>query len=303
MRKTATAVLAATALALTAATADATPLPHYTENAGVHYEVTRLGDAAQLTISGGALRVAAGQLVLTDPTNQPIAAIPLTYRVDNTAYPIAARIDGDTATLTPDKTAGQPVPAAQAVTSDQTITTDRAADQIAESFNPRDAQALGVFAQRAAVAAAVSAVLGAVLGAGAGCLVGAAAGAALTSPVLALLVPFVGATIAGCVLGAATLGAVGAMAGLVVKNLRPNRLSPIVAGGAGRRRPLHKVTATDACAGQGPADGFGIGGRPIADDTSTPGLVRSQAARVSEFRSARVVIHIAWQALVTSATR
>ncbi|MFE3257179.1 hypothetical protein ACFXPS_16440 [Nocardia sp. NPDC059091] len=216
MRKTTTAVLAATALALTAATANAAPQPGHAENADVHYEVTRQGDAVLLTISGGAVKLAGDQLVLEDATDRPIAAIPLTYRIDNTAYPIAARIDGGTATLTPDKTAGQPVPAAQAVTPDQTITTDRAATQVTESFTPRDNQALGVFAQRAAIGAAVSAVLGAVLGAGVGCLVGAAAGAVLTSPVMALLVPFVGATIAGCVLGAATLGAVGTMAGLVV---------------------------------------------------------------------------------------
>ncbi|WP_051152703.1 hypothetical protein [Nocardia niigatensis] len=215
MRKTTTAVLAATALALTTATANAGPQPG-DSGAAVHYEVTRQGDAALLTISGGGLKLAGDQLVLTDPADRPIAAVPLTYRIDNTAYPIAARIDGGTATLTPEKNTGQPVPTSQAVTGDQVITTDRAATQIAESFTPRDAQALGVFAQRAAIGAAVSAVLGAVLGAGAGCLVGAAAGAVLTSPVMALLVPFVGAAIAGCVLGAATLGAVGTMAGLVV---------------------------------------------------------------------------------------
>ncbi|MFJ9367062.1 hypothetical protein ACIRRA_21930 [Nocardia sp. NPDC101769] len=215
MRKTTTAVLAATTLALATATANATPQPS-DDNTAVHYEVTRQGDAAVLSISGGELQVAGDQLVLTGHDKQPVAAIPLTYRIDNTAYPIDARIDGATATLTPNKTAGQPVPSAQAVTNGQTITTDQAATQIAESFTPRDTQALGVFAQRTTIGAAVSAVLGAVLGAGVGCLVGAAAGAVITSPVLALLVPFVGATIAGCVLGAATLGAVGSMIGLVV---------------------------------------------------------------------------------------
>ncbi|QVI18762.1 hypothetical protein KHQ06_19720 [Nocardia tengchongensis] len=216
MRKTTTAVLAATALALTAATANATPQPGPAENTDIHYEVTRHGDDALLTINGGGLKRVGDQLVLTDHTDRPVAAIPLTYRLDNTAYPIDARIDGSTATLALDKAAGNPVPSAQAVTGDQIITADRAATQIAESFTPRDTQALGVFAQRAAIGAAVSAVLGAVLGAGVGCLVGAAAGAVLTSPVMALLVPFVGATIAGCVLGAATLGAVGTMTGLVV---------------------------------------------------------------------------------------
>ncbi|WP_433560493.1 hypothetical protein ACQP1O_22645 [Nocardia sp. CA-151230] len=213
MRKTtATAALATTALVLAAATANAAPQPG-DDNAAVHYEVTRRGDAAVLTISGGELHAAADQLVLVDRDRQAVAAIPLTYRIDNTAYPITARIDGATATLTPDRSHGQPI---QAATRDQIITTDQAATQVAESFTPRDTQALGVFAQRAAIGAAVSAVLGAVLGAGAGCLVGAAAGATVSSPLLVLLVPFVGATIAGCVLGAATLGAVGSMIGLVI---------------------------------------------------------------------------------------
>ncbi|MCP2316388.1 hypothetical protein APR12_001725 [Nocardia amikacinitolerans] len=213
MRKTTTTLLAATAIALTTATANATPAPN-DDNTAVHYEVTRQGDSALLTISGGELQLADDQLVLTNRDERLVATIPLTYRIDNTAYPINARIDGTTATLTPAKNDGQPVQ--QAVTTDQIVTTGQAATQIAESFTPRDAQALGVFAQRAAIGAAVSAVLGAVLGAGAGCLVGAAAGAAISSPLIVLLVPFVGATIAGCVLGAATIGAVGTMAGLVV---------------------------------------------------------------------------------------
>ncbi|MGV9838376.1 hypothetical protein ACWDUL_29815 [Nocardia niigatensis] len=211
MRKTLTAVLATSAVALTTATATAQPGD---DSTAVHYEVTRRGDTAVLTVSGGEFRLVADQLVLTTRDKQPIAAIPLTYRIDNTAYPVTARIDGTTATLTPDRSDGRPV--SEPVTADRIITADQAATQIAESFTPRDAQALGAFAQRASIGAAVSAVLGAVLGAGVGCLVGAAAGAVVSSPVLALLVPFVGATIAGCVLGAATIGAVGSMIGLVV---------------------------------------------------------------------------------------
>ncbi|MFE7799553.1 hypothetical protein [Nocardia sp. NPDC057440] len=213
MRKTtAAAALAVTAIAIATATAGATPQP-VDEHAGVHYEVSRRGDAAVLSISDGELKLVEDQLVLTDLTDRPVAAIPLTYRIDNTSYPIKAETDGGTATLTPSKTDGHPV---QDVARDQIITTDQAAAQIGESFTPRDAQALGVFAQRAAISVAVSAVLGAVLGAGAGCLVGAAAGAAISSPVIFLLAPFIGATIAGCVLGAATLGAVGSIAGLVI---------------------------------------------------------------------------------------
>lgn len=207
-----TAALAASALVSTAVTAHAAPVGEK-PSAAVKYEVSRAGDAAVLTVTGGTLRQLDQQLALLDGDNQLVAAIPLTYRIDDTAYPITARIDGGTATLTPSKDNPQRV---APVTAADVVAVDRAAAQIAESFTPRDAQALGAFAQRAAIGAAVSAVLGAVVGAGVGCLVGAAAGAVLSSPVIALLVPFVGATVAGCVLGMATLGAVGSMGGIVV---------------------------------------------------------------------------------------
>ncbi|TQM32477.1 hypothetical protein [Nocardia bhagyanarayanae] len=213
MRNTAvTAALAAAALA-TAATAHAAPTADDPDAAAVRYEVTRSGDSAVLTISNGTLRQLDQQLVLVDRDERFVAAIPLSYRIDDTAYPITARVDDTTATLTPSKDDPQRV---TPVAATDIVTVEQAASQIAESFTPRDAQALGVFAQRAAIGAAVSAVLGAVLGGGVGCLVGAAAGATISSPLIALLVPFVGATIAGCVLGMATLGAVGSMAGIVL---------------------------------------------------------------------------------------
>ncbi|WP_030517047.1 hypothetical protein [Nocardia sp. NRRL WC-3656] len=213
MRKTAaTAILAATAIAVTTATANAAPQPGDPSPAAVHYELHRDGGSAVLTTSDGKVKVIGDQLVLTDQEEQPVAAIPLTYQIDSTAHPIDARIDGSTAVLTPSKDSSRPV---QAVGRDQIIPVEKAA-QIAESINPRDAQALGTFTQRVTIGAGVSAILGAVLGGGIGCLVGGAAGAAVSSPVIFLLAPFVGATIAGCVLGAATLGAVGSMAGLIL---------------------------------------------------------------------------------------
>ncbi|MEU0507215.1 hypothetical protein [Nocardia sp. NPDC005998] len=213
MRKVSiTAALAATAVAVTTATAQAAPTTDG-ESSAVHYEVTRSGDSAILAVSGGTLRHLDQQLVLFDRTDQPVAAIPLSYRVDDTAYPITASIDGTTATLTPSKNDGRP---ATHIAASDIVTVEQAATQVAESFTPRDAQALGAFAQRAAIGAAVSAVVGAAIGAGVGCLAGGAVGAAISSPVIFLLAPFVGATVAGCVLGMATLGAVGSMAGIVL---------------------------------------------------------------------------------------
>ncbi len=196
--------LTVTAAAVTTGTAHAEPEP-----GGVHYEIGRQADSALVTTPDGKLKVVADQLILTDRADRPVAAVPLTFDINDTAYPITARIEGNTATLTPDRTSGRPTraPARTDVVSMR---------HAAESFTPRDSQALGAFGQRIAIAAGVSAVLGAVIGGGVGCLVGGAVGAAISSPVIVLLAPFVGATVAGCVLGAATLGAVGSMAGLIV---------------------------------------------------------------------------------------
>ncbi|WP_227979817.1 hypothetical protein [Nocardia spumae] len=199
-----TTALAVAAAAVTTGTAQARPTAD-----AVHYEIGRRADSAVVTTSDGKLKVVADQLILTDRADRPVAAVPLTFDIDDTAYPIDARIDGDTAVLTPDRGNGRPTraPARGDIVS---------AGQAVESFTPRDSQALGAFGQRIAIAAGVSAVLGAVIGGGIGCLVGGAVGAAISSPVIVLLAPFVGATVAGCVLGAATLGAVGSMAGLIL---------------------------------------------------------------------------------------
>ncbi|MGK8490060.1 hypothetical protein [Nocardia asiatica] len=203
-----TALLVAAAVGIGAGAAQAAPQQAQHE---VRYEVSRQGDSAVLT-TDGELRIVADQLVLTDGHGTPIAAVPLTYRMDDVAYPITARIEGGTATLTPSRENGTPV---QAVTAADMISADQAAATVAESFTPRDQLALGAFTQRVTIGGAVSAIIGAVLGGGVGCLLGAAAGATIASPVIALLLPWVGATIAGCVLGAATFGAVGSMVGLI----------------------------------------------------------------------------------------
>ncbi|MGW5310341.1 hypothetical protein [Nocardia thailandica] len=202
--------LLAAALAAATATAGAglahAEAPAQTE---VSYEVSRQGDTAVLTTDGGLRRVE-DQLVLTTTDGTPVAAVPLTYRVDGTAYPITLDIDGGKAVLTPQRTGGTPVAAATDL-----IGPDQAVRQVAESFTPRDQSALGAFTQRLTAGGAVSAIVGAILGGGVGCLAGAAAGAVIASPVIVLPAPWVGATVAGCVLGAATLGAVGSMVGLI----------------------------------------------------------------------------------------
>ncbi|MBL1075313.1 hypothetical protein JK358_13000 [Nocardia sp. 2] len=207
-----TATLATIAVGITSGSAWAAPAAEIPVQQEVHYEVSRQGDSAVLTTSDGKLQAVGEQLVLTDRAGTPVASVPLTYRMNNASYPIAAEINGGTAVLTPSREHGTPV---ADIAASEIVSTDAALRDVAESFTPRDQSALGVLAQRLTIGSAVAAIVGAVLGGGVGCLVGGAAGAAISSPVIALLLPFVGATIAGCVLGAATLGAVGTVVGLI----------------------------------------------------------------------------------------
>ncbi|QLY31757.1 hypothetical protein [Nocardia huaxiensis] len=207
-----TATLVTAALGISTAGASAAPVSENPVQQEVHYEVNRQGDSAVITTSDGKLQAVGDQLVLTDQAGTPVASVPLTYRMNGNAYPIAAEINGGTAVLTPAKEGGTPI---ADVAAADVISADTALKNVSESFTPRDQTALGVLAQRLTIGSAVSAIVGAVLGGGIGCLVGGAVGATISSPVIALLLPFVGATIAGCVLGAATLGAVGGVVGLV----------------------------------------------------------------------------------------
>ncbi|WP_416562261.1 hypothetical protein [Nocardia testacea] len=201
----ATAVIAAASLGVAAAPAAAQPAPAPRE---LTYEITQEGGSAVVE-TNGAWQVAGDQLILKAVDGTPLSTVPLTYRKDDLAYPIAARVDGGTAVLTPQRDGGVPVAPVRA----PVITPEQAGKEIAEQFTPRDLQALGVFTQRATMSAAIAGAIGAVLGGSLGCVLGAATGALVSSPIALLLVPFVGATIGGCVAGAATLGAAGGIIG------------------------------------------------------------------------------------------
>ncbi|WP_328396477.1 hypothetical protein [Nocardia sp. NBC_00416] len=201
----ATAAIAVASLGVAAAPAHAQPAPAPRE---LTYEITQEGDSA-VVATNGRWQAVGDQLILKAVDDTPLTTVPLTYRKDDVAFPIAAQIDGGTAVLTPQRDGGVAV----APVSAPVITPEQAGKEIAEQFTPRDMQALGVFTQRATMSAAIAGAIGAVLGGSIGCVLGAATGALVSSPVALLLVPFVGATIGGCVAGAATLGAAGGIIG------------------------------------------------------------------------------------------
>ncbi|MFI1916686.1 hypothetical protein [Nocardia sp. NPDC020380] len=195
---------------LGAGAANATP--DTPDQVAIHYTVNRSGDSAVLTAPGARLSTDDNQLVIRDSAGNIAASIPLAYRMDATAYPIALRIDGDTATLTPTRTDGVAV-SDPAGPSD--LVPAAKLDSIAEAFTLRDQQALLALAQRATIGSVTSAVLGAIVGGGAGCLLGAAVGAT-TAGVATLLAGLLPGAAIGCLVGMGTLGPIGAVGGLIL---------------------------------------------------------------------------------------
>jgi hypothetical protein len=172
---------------------------------GVHYTLGRDGDAILLTATDGSFDTVDGNLVVNDADGNAVDALPLSYRKDNVAFPIAAGIDGHTARLTPAVSGGAEV-------SDPLTAEAIAAAKPIESFTPRDQQELGAFSQRASIASTVGAVVGAIVGGGIGCIAGAVVGSVSTA-IATLLAGFLPGAVVGCIAGIATVGAVGTLAG------------------------------------------------------------------------------------------
>ncbi|MCX4093251.1 hypothetical protein [Nocardia sp. alder85J] len=189
------------------------PASQTLEVGGVHYTLSRDGDSAVLTSTDGAFQTVGSSLVVTNANGEGVDSIPLTYRKDATEFPIAAQISDNTVRLTPDTKAedGKPVEHPLSA-SDIADVKPLTAQQITESFTPRDQQELSAFGSRATISSATGAVIGAILGGGLGCVIGAGIVGTISGAVSALLAGLPGAVI-GCVAGAATVGSVGTLVG------------------------------------------------------------------------------------------
>ncbi|MGF6886541.1 hypothetical protein ABIA39_004685 [Nocardia sp. GAS34] len=206
----AVAVPLVAAVGMSAGVAAAAPSP--SDSAGpIHYTVSRSGDSAVIATDGHWLQDA-GRILLENASGAVEAMLPSTYRIDDTAYPVQAHIDGGTVTLTPVRHNGTHV-------TDPTYPSDLVPasklQTVAESFTPRDQQALAALASRSTIASISSAVLGAIVGGGAGCLLGAAVGATSVG-IATLLTGLVPGAVVGCIVGAGLLGSVGAIGGMIL---------------------------------------------------------------------------------------
>ncbi|MGW4774431.1 hypothetical protein ACWEO2_41155 [Nocardia sp. NPDC004278] len=196
-----------TAGAATTAYADPTPPPPVSVDVapGVNYTAYKDGNAAVITVDTGTLIVDNGQFQIRAKSGQLLAGVPLEFTVDDIAFPIDAKIDGNTARLTPslDTTRAHYKPVALPFEDQAPWKTPY----------DRETAAWNRLSSTVIMAGGIGAIVGAVGSGTLGCLLGGAAGATLTSPLATLL----GAgPLAGCLIGAAAFAPIGVLAGAIL---------------------------------------------------------------------------------------
>ncbi|WP_405165907.1 hypothetical protein OG203_12960 [Nocardia sp. NBC_01499] len=201
---------------LTTARADADP-------AGIHYTARASTDSMILTTDAGSLDTADDRLEIRDDNGNLMAAFPLGYYRDNQRWPIAARIDGNTATLTPsvDPASATPAPG----------TTDQLNDIALDPQSPAFGAALSNFSTIVGIGTALGTIIGTLVGASLGCLLGGLlVGGAATVPTFgALTIPgFLG----GCIVTAIPGAALGAIVGTIVFGVPAIIIGGVLLGGA-----------------------------------------------------------------------
>ncbi|MFE3227561.1 hypothetical protein [Nocardia sp. NPDC059228] len=174
--------------------------PVDTQQSGIRWTADRVGDSVVVTTDLGSLATDGGQFQVLDSTGKVVAGLPLSYDIRGLRFPIAAKIDGNTAILTPSTD-----PAAAAPVDMITLPAD--------PLQPVDAQFdadLGRAAAQFGLATGVGTLLGTIVGLGGGCILGAVVGAALMTPI------FVPGWVGSCIAGAAIGTALGAAAGIIL---------------------------------------------------------------------------------------
>ncbi|UGT42169.1 hypothetical protein LTV02_01690 [Nocardia yamanashiensis] len=196
----ATSALVIAALGVTAGTVNAAPAQ--AEATGIHWNTELAGNSVIVKTDIGSLTTEGDQLQVRDDAGTIVTAFPLTFvKNDGMAVPVAAAIDGNTATLTPnlDPSALRPTGLLHDVVRQDAF--DDAVSAAATQFG---------------LATSVGTLIGTVVGAGAGCVLGLIGGATLSLP---LLEAAGFGPILGCLAGAGIGIPLGAAAGLILTGI------------------------------------------------------------------------------------
>jgi len=213
-----TSALLISAMTVFNAAAQAAPLPEEaaalsTDIApGIHYRASIVDNSVVITTDAGSLTTRGAEFQILDAEQQLVAGFPLTYQRDDKEWPIAATVNGNTATLTPisDPAAGRPIDQDPGGLRELSLS-DIALDPTSPAFGA----AVGSAAAEVGLGLAVGSLIGTAIGAGIGCIAGGAlVGSAVAVPTVGVLA--VPGFLGGCLVTGAAGGGVGAIAGTVL---------------------------------------------------------------------------------------
>ncbi|MBF6318916.1 hypothetical protein [Nocardia cyriacigeorgica] len=197
-------IAATTALGLTATTAQAAPEPE-----AVGFTATATETSSIISTDAGSLVVEDRALKIKAPNGSVLAGMPLTFRVDEFEFPIAADISGRTATLTPR------FDLAHAVYRPVALPFEDKAGYKSEYEREKDAWSR--MTSTIGLGASVAALVGGIGGAAVGCVLGGIAGATIASAtIVGLFGPFIPAAAVGCIGGVLAVGSLGAVVGQIL---------------------------------------------------------------------------------------
>jgi hypothetical protein len=202
MRKiAATCALAAGAAVGIAGTAQAAPQPD-----AIHYKTTATPTGTVITTDAGTLDADNGVFKIKSRNGTVLAGSDLSFRVDDFMFPIAAKINGHTATLTPqfDLAHATYKPVALPFEDQAPFKTQYDREQAAWTR----------MASTITTGATVGTMVGGLGGAAVGCVLGGIAGATIAAAtIVGMFGPFIPAAAVGCLGGIVAIGALGTALG------------------------------------------------------------------------------------------
>jgi len=197
----ATSALLIAAIGVTAGTVNAAPAA----DAPINFTARATDTQSIVTTDSGSLVVEDGALKIKAANGTTVAGTPLTFRVDDFEFPIAADIADHTATLTPQ------LDVAKATYKPVALPYEDKAPWKTEY--DREQAAWSRLTSTISMGATIGTLVGGIGGGAVGCVLGGIAGATVASAtIVGLFGAFIPAAAIGCVGGIIAVGALGALA-------------------------------------------------------------------------------------------
>ncbi|MEV0297758.1 hypothetical protein [Nocardia sp. NPDC050710] len=194
------------AVGITAGAGSAEPLPAQQESIGFRAAAT--DTQSIISIDAGSLVVEDNALKIKADNGTVVAGTPLTFRLDEFEFPIAAAVSGREATLTPQLSMDRAIYKPVALPFE-----DKAPWK---SEYDREQAAWSRMTSTIGMGASIGTLLGGLSGGAIGCVLGGIAGATVASAtIVGLFGPFIPAAAVGCVAGILTVGALGTLLGQI----------------------------------------------------------------------------------------